>query len=141
MRSSGRTLCLRAPRTLEPELPTLLRLLHPGTLVLRLGEQGRELPRAALVVYGDEHEIRAGDVDDLAGQRVLGLDTHADLHAGAADLIDRGRGGHEIAHDHRRDEGELVDAGRADLRARVALRRGARARVDELHDLAPVHVP
>src|SRR5260221_6463271 len=114
---------------------------HPALLLVGLGDDRRDRDRLAVLADGHVHEIGRGDVDDLAGEHILGVDPDADLHALGADVVHRCPGGDEVTHEHRGEERELVDPRGDHPQARGPAGGRPGAFIDELHDLAAVDVP
>jgi len=105
----------------------------PAAVVVGLGRDGRNRRRPAVLADRVEHEVRAGDMHDLPGQRVLGLDADADLHARATHVVHRRPGGHKVADVDRRGEAQLVDPGGHDADEGAASPRAPDARLQRRH--------
>src|SRR4051794_136098 len=79
---------LRFPLALlEPPRSPLLRRLEATLLVWRFGDEARYLDRATITIHGDEGQIARVRMAASAGEQLLGLDAHSDLHRRSADVI------------------------------------------------------
>src|SRR5439155_11622502 len=89
----------RPPTLLEllAQLAACLRRLEAAQLVRRGGYQRRNRNRLALVVGGDHREEAAVGMAHRLRLDVLGHHLDADLHRGAAGVVDAGEEGDQLA--------------------------------------------
>jgi hypothetical protein len=102
--------------------------------------QRRHVGRFAFVVHGHHREIAAvGMAHDLIAD-VLGHDLDTDFHRRAAGVVDRREERHQFTHVNRLAEHHLVHRQRHDIAAGVAARARIRDLIEQLEDMAAVHV-
>src|SRR5216110_984498 len=124
----------------HPFRATLRGAVVAALLVGGLGDDRRDLRRAAVFVQRDVGDIARIRVSLVSRQHVLGEHLHADFHRGPAGEVHPRHRRHQLADVDRLAEIDLVNRDRDALTARVADRGDRGDAIDEREDVAAEHV-
>src|SRR5450759_1214428 len=83
---------------LQPSLSPLLCCLVTANLIGRLRLERRHRHRPSIPIDRDERQVARVRVASKSGEKIFGLDAHADLHRRPADIVDARLHDDEIAY-------------------------------------------
>src|SRR5262249_31886934 len=126
----------RPGSSLQPLFPPTACLFTHPPFFLGLNQQGRHADLAAVAVDRHEREKRRARQLTTTGERFLGEDIDLHLERRGEDAGDARLQDDEVADLDRVQELQIVDGGRNEQRARVAVAGDGAGDVDEVHDRA-----
>jgi len=124
----------------EPSTATLLRRRITTLLVVCFGPDVRYFDGTTISINCNERQITRVGVSPDAGQEILGLDTHTDLHGSLAYKVDARFHDNEVTEVNRLPEIDAVDRDGDDPRATMPKGRDSGALVHHRENDAAKHM-